>query len=140
MPKAQTGQKKFRSTKSQRELVENASKQGLPMDLICSMVENPHTKKPISRPTLYKHFKKQLDTGRVGSGGTISDLLFMSAKKGNVTAQIWLSKIFLKWKETSVLEVDDIDKKAVRKALFAKFGVDDRFDHIDPEAEDAETD
>jgi hypothetical protein len=61
----------------------------------------------ISPPTLSKHYREELDTGKIQANAKVAEALFNRATKGGaqaVTAMIFWLKCQAGWKETSVLE------------------------------------
>ena len=56
------GRPAFRPTDEQRKNVEVMASLGIPEEEICLVVRN-RSDKPISRNSLRKHFKKELETG-----------------------------------------------------------------------------
>lgn len=58
----------------------------------------------ITRATLRKHFREELDTGRVRTITKVADSLVRQALAGNMTAAIFYLKTQAGWTETSRLE------------------------------------
>ena len=58
----------------------------------------------ITDDTLRKHYKKELEDGRIDANTTIGSTLFQQAKAGNTTALIFWLKTRAGWKETNVTE------------------------------------
>ena len=58
----------------------------------------------ITDDTLRKHYKKELEEGRIDANTTIGTTLFQQAKAGNTTALIFWLKTRAGWKETNVTE------------------------------------
>lgn len=63
----------------------------------------------ISDDTLVKHYKKDLEDGRIDANASIGQTLFQQAKNGNTAAAIFWLKTRAQWKETSGLEVSGAD-------------------------------
>jgi len=63
------------------------------------------TKLDITDDTLRKHYKKELDDGRIDANASIAQTLFQQAKAGNTTALIFWLKSRAGWKETNVNEI-----------------------------------
>jgi len=63
------------------------------------------TKLDITDDTLRKHYKKELEEGRIDANASIGQGLFAQAKNGNVTAMIFWLKTRAGWKETNVTEI-----------------------------------
>jgi hypothetical protein len=59
----------------------------------------------ISHDTLVKHYKEELDKGRIEANASVAETLFKQAKEGNTTAMIFWLKSRAKWKETSQHEI-----------------------------------
>ena len=59
----------------------------------------------IADDTLRKHYKKELEDGRIDANAQIGNTLFQQAKKGNTTAAIFWLKTRAGWKETQVTEL-----------------------------------
>ena len=58
----------------------------------------------ISKPTLERHFREELDRGMALADYAVGNALYERAVGGNVTAQIWWTKARMGWKETQVIE------------------------------------
>jgi len=58
----------------------------------------------ITDDTLRKHYKPELEDGRIDANAQIANTLFQQAKKGNMTAAIFWLKTRAGWKETNVTE------------------------------------
>ncbi|HEX6992365.1 MAG TPA: hypothetical protein VF151_10785 [Gemmatimonadales bacterium] len=86
----------------------------IPEDEMVKVLKNPHSGQPISRMTLRKHFRPQLDSGYVNGKVRLLAATFRNAlgvtrtgpngemvieQQGNVTAQIWLQKVLHGMKE-----------------------------------------
>jgi transposase len=63
------------------------------------------TKLDITDDTLRKHYKKELEEGRIDANASIGQGLFAQAKNGNVAAMIFWLKTRAGWKETNVTEI-----------------------------------
>tara|TARA_E500000318_G_C3495241_1_gene186112 strand:- start:71 stop:358 length:288 start_codon:yes stop_codon:yes gene_type:complete len=63
----------------------------------------------VSEKTLRKHYREELELGRVKANATIGGALFNSAKEGNTAAQIFWLKTRAGWRETNRIEhgIDD---------------------------------
>jgi len=59
----------------------------------------------ITDDTLRKHYKKELEEGRIDANTQIGSTLFQQAKSGNTTAAIFWLKTRAGWKETNVTEL-----------------------------------
>jgi len=94
----------FEPTDEQRRIVERAAGFGLPQDKVCQLIISPRTNGPISKETLEKHFRAELDRGMALVDYEVGKSLYERAVGGNVTAQIWWTKARMGWKETQVVE------------------------------------
>jgi hypothetical protein len=63
----------------------------------------------ISDDTLVKHYKKDLENGRIDANASIGQTLFQQAKDGNTAAAIFWLKTRAQWKETQVNELVNSD-------------------------------
>jgi hypothetical protein len=60
----------------------------------------------IDKKTLYKHFRRELDTGRTEANVRVAQALYTNATKHmSVSAQIWWTKARMGWKEAQDLNV-----------------------------------
>lgn len=59
----------------------------------------------ISADTLVKHYKEELDKGRIEANASVAETLFKQAKEGNTTAMIFWLKSRAKWKESTQHEI-----------------------------------
>lgn len=96
--------KEFQPTDEQRTFVRMAVVAGFKQDDICKGVINPETENPISKHTLEKHFRKEIDTGMLDAGVRVVGSLYQNALDGDTTAAIWYTKARLGWKGTDVSE------------------------------------
>ena len=71
--------------------------------------EDIATKLEISADTLVKHYKRELDNGRVDANAAIGRSLYEQAKTGNTTAMIFWLKTRAGWKQTNVTELTGQD-------------------------------
>ena len=58
----------------------------------------------ITRPTLAKHFREELDNGKTRTITKVADALVRQALAGNTTAMIFYLKTQARWSETHKLE------------------------------------
>lgn len=63
----------------------------------------------ITHDTLVKHYKAEIEEGRIDANASIAQTLFQQAKEGNTTAAIFWLKTRAGWKETNGLEVTGQD-------------------------------
>ena len=71
--------------------------------------EDIATKIDISADTLVKHYKRELDDGRVDANAAIGRSLYEQAKAGNTSAMIFWLKTRAGWKETERHEIAGAD-------------------------------
>lgn len=72
------------------------------------------TKLDITDDTLRKHYKKELEDGRIDANASIGNTLFQQAKNGNTSAAIFWLKTRAGWKETSVTELTGADGEELK--------------------------
>ena len=92
----------YNPTERDRELVLSLVGCGIPNDRICRFIINPRTKKPISKATLYKFFRHEIETGADVANSAVAKNLFRLATgdgRGAVTAAIFWLKTRARWKE-----------------------------------------
>lgn len=97
------GRPSHEPTDETREKVLDWSKCGTRQDQMASELK-------ISKDTLRKHYRSELDTGMVMANAAVARNLFeiaTSKEKGAVTAAIFWLKTRAGWKETMALEVSD---------------------------------
>ena len=71
--------------------------------------EDIAAKLEISADTLVKHYKRELDDGRVDANAAIGRSLYEQAKTGNTAAMIFWLKTRAGWKETERHEIAGAD-------------------------------
>ena len=89
-------------TDETRRLVKTLSAVGIRHEDIADKIE-------ISADTLVKHYKKELDDGRVDANAAVARSLYEQAKAGNTTAMIFWLKTRAGWKETDRHEIAGSD-------------------------------
>ena len=94
--------KKHKPTDISKQLVKNLSAVGIRYVDIAQKLD-------ISDDTLIKHYKKELEDGRIDANAAIGQTLFQQAKNGNTSAAIFWLKTRANWKETNALEVTGQD-------------------------------
>lgn len=71
---------------------------GVRHEIICHDIQ-------VSLPTLYKHYRADLDTGDSQAQGLIGQSMFdRGVNDKDTTALIWLTKTRMGWKDTSRIE------------------------------------
>jgi hypothetical protein len=88
-------QKAKTPTDAERKLVQSMAAVGIPSDLIGQVIG-------VSGKTLRKHYRHELDLAVTKANTEVAGFLFNSAKKGNVSAQIFWLKCRAGWKEPAV--------------------------------------
>ena len=73
-------------TEKTRELVTNLSVSGARQEQICDVLE-------VSKKTLLKYYRKEIDTGITEANARVVGALFANAMAGNVAAQIFWCKV-----------------------------------------------
>jgi hypothetical protein len=58
----------------------------------------------ISKPTLIKHYRRELDIGKARANSAVGKSLFKQATSGNTAAAIFWMKAQAGWRETQVIE------------------------------------
>ena len=96
---------KFDPTEEQRRFVEIMAASGIGQDVMCRVIRNPETGKPIGDATLRRHFKAELADGGQRMVAEVARGLFQEALKGNVTAMIFILKCRAGWRERSEMTV-----------------------------------
>ena len=91
------GRPPFEPTLEQRNMVERAAGLGFTQEKIAALVG-------ITKPTLEKHFREELDRGMAVTQFKVGNSLVENALSGNVAAQIWYTKSQMGWRETQVIE------------------------------------
>jgi predicted ArsR family transcriptional regulator len=71
--------------------------------------EDIATKLDITDDTLRKHYRKELDEGRIEANASVAQTLYQQAKNGNTTAAIFWLKTRAQWRENDRLEVTGAD-------------------------------
>ena len=85
------GRPTFTPTKEMRQMVEALSGSGMTHQNIMLLIENPSTKKPITEPTFYKAFGRELITGKAKCEALMIGVINKAALSGSVpAASFWL--------------------------------------------------
>ena len=96
------GRKSHRPSERDKEFVRMLAAMNVSQDDIA-------TKMGISDDTLRKHYKSELEDGRIDANASIGQTLFQQAKNGNTSAAIFWLKTRAGWKETNVTEITGED-------------------------------
>lgn len=107
------GRPKFEPTAEQRQNVENLAALGVPHDCIVEFVRDADGR-PVSLPTLTKHFKTELKMGRVKANLKIAQRLYAKADAGDAASIFFWMKTRAGWRETNRVEVTGVDGKPVQ--------------------------
>ena len=92
------------------EMVKRLSGIGITHDMICSIAK-------ISKPTLYKYYDEELKVGKAQSTAQIANNLYRMATgegKEALTASIFWLKTQAGWKETDVVEINNVSDEKER--------------------------
>jgi hypothetical protein len=90
-------EREFKPTVEHRALVKLLAGYLIPHDRIVQAIRNPLTRRPISIPTLLKHFEHELAAGRAEVDSLIAEGLTKKLREGHMTALIWCSKNLWNW-------------------------------------------
>ena len=90
---------KFIPTKAEREEVAKLISVGIPQISVAMVIRDG-----ISKPTLEKHFRRELDTAMIIAHGKIGGKLFAMALAGDRVLLMFYAKTQMGYKETNVIE------------------------------------
>ncbi|MGI9501460.1 MAG: hypothetical protein ACR2RE_00195 [Geminicoccaceae bacterium] len=103
--------REFVPTDVMRDQVKNMTLAGVQRDIVCKCVINPSTNKPITKKTLLKHFKDELELGDARVNGEVVAALYRTATGApsgpQTAAAIFWAKTRLGWRETSKVQIED---------------------------------
>ena len=102
--------KKVNREESVAEMVKSLSGLGITHEQMCAIVK-------ISRPTLYKYYQEELQEGKANANAQLARNLFKIATGSGreaVTACIFWLKTQAKWKETDVIEINNVAEQDER--------------------------
>jgi hypothetical protein len=94
----------FRPTDDERKLAEQMTALGIPQESIALVIRDG-----IDDKTLRKHFRRELDIGKIVANTKVGSSLFEKATGGDTTAAIFWAKTQMGWKETSAHEITGKD-------------------------------
>ena len=98
------GQPPFEPTADQRKQVRAMVAYGVPLSDIAPVIG-------VSRPTLSKHFAREIETAAAEANAKVGQSLYQQAvEKGNVTAQIFWLKTKAGWRESSHVDLTSSDR------------------------------
>jgi hypothetical protein len=106
MPK-KMGRPAHKVTDANKVLCRTLSAVGIPHEDIAMKIG-------ISADTLVKHYKEDLDNGRIDANASIGQTLFQQAKNGNTAAAIFWLKTRARWKETQTHEITGAEGGAIK--------------------------
>ena len=106
--------KEHKPTDDSKKLVRSLSAVGI------RYVDIAH-KLDITDDTLVKHYKKDLEDGRIDANASIGQTLFQQAKDGNTSAAIFWLKTRAGWKETQTHEIMGADGSSFPLGLTVNF-------------------
>lgn len=110
------GKPKYQPTQAQRDNVRVMAACGMPQDLICRQLPNPHSGEPIDKKTLRLAFRDELDNGMETANAMVTRSLYMKAVgdgKNSVTAAIFWLKCRAGWKDPQAHEHSGPDGKPI---------------------------
>ena len=93
------GRPPFKPTDEQREQVKAMSSHGVPHRQQAPLIGCSSPK------TLRKHFREELDIGKIQANAKVAGALYQSALDGNVKAQTFWLKAVGGWQETGKVEI-----------------------------------
>jgi hypothetical protein len=96
--------KKYIPTEDQRKQILMMTGFGIRQEEMCSFLR-------ISRPTLEKHFRRELDTGMTEANMRVAQALYTNCTKNmSVQGQIWWTKTRMGWKDASEVTLNGGDR------------------------------
>lgn len=104
--KAEQG-KRYIPNEQARFMVKKLAAFGIPLKNIADVVG-------VGQSSLQKHFKNELETGHTEANFLVANTLFQIAMNGNVTACIFWLKTRLGWKDQSVSDRGETEKRERR--------------------------
>jgi hypothetical protein len=99
MAKKKHGRPTFEPTDKQRSQVKAMALAQIDQETIARSIE-------VSKPTLLKYFRSELDDSNAQADSSVVGALYKSAITGNVAAQIFWCKARLGWSERQVVQVE----------------------------------
>lgn len=92
----------YEPTEENRKTVRALVAYGVAQDDICTVLD-------ISKPTLHKYFRRELDVSMIEANAKVGQSLFNMATNGNVAAAIFWAKVRMGWTETNRTELVGAD-------------------------------
>lgn len=99
MKKKKIGRPSYRRDESIAKQIEMMVACGLPVEEIGNIVD-------ISKSTIQKYYRKEVDSGHAKANVKVAGALFNSAIRGNTTAQIFWLKTRARWRETNHVDIN----------------------------------
>lgn len=84
-------------TEETRKMAKTLSGLGVPQDDIATLIG-------VSKPTLHKHYREELDKGMAEANAKVAGSLFNQAVGGNTSAAIFWMKARANWSEKIITE------------------------------------
>lgn len=109
-PKKKAGRPPHKPTDKSRNTVKAMASYGILQEDIGTVVG-------VSKPTLEKHYRRELDTGAIKANSKVAESLYKQATSGNVTAAIWWTKARMRWKEESIHRLEGEVEVTLRNVL-----------------------
>lgn len=107
------GAKDHKPTDENRRLVKMLAAVG-------ARVDDIGTKLGISHDTVLKHYRTELEEGRIDANAQVAQTLFQQAKSGNTAAMIFWMKTRAGWKERHVIEAEGGETPIELKVTWAQ--------------------
>jgi DNA-binding XRE family transcriptional regulator len=101
-------------TEETRASVKSMTQCGIKQDDMCLVIG-------VSKPTLEKYYREELDTAMVLANNAVAKSLYQQAINGNVTAQIWWTKTRMGWRETVQVATTNADPELMTDAELVEF-------------------
>jgi hypothetical protein len=77
--KGRSGRTKFVPTEDQRDMVRDLAGRAVRHEVICRVIVNPQTGRPISEPTLRRAFRSEIDAGQTLVTAMVGSVLVSAA-------------------------------------------------------------
>ena len=94
-------------TEDSRKMAKTLSGLGVPQDDIATLIG-------VSKPTLHKHYREELDKGMAEANAKVAGSLFSQATTGNTSAAIFWMKARAGWTEKIVQETNGKQELVIR--------------------------
>lgn len=100
-------QEAHKPTPATRKTAKSLSGLGVPQSDICVILG-------ITKPTLHKHYREELDVGLAEANAKVAQSLFKQATTGNTAAAIFWMKARANWSEKIVQEISGPDGAPIK--------------------------